>query len=356
LLRRTVVALMCLFASSANAAPMADLDAWTAARLMGVGANIGNTLENTTTWETGWGNPVITREFVQNLAKLGFKTVRLPVAWDTYAKDGRIAADKLARVGEVVDWITEAGMFCVVNIHWDGGWIDSSDQKRFAATYATFSVEAERKFQAYWHEIASYFAGRGERVLFEALNEETHFENAGSPRKAYETLARVNQLFIDTVRKTGGNNAQRLLIVTGYSTDFAKTASDEYRLPTDTVKNKLLISVHYYTPWTFAGMTQDESWGKVQRTWGSDSDVTELNRLFDAMQAFCKRNDIPAFVGEFGVTDVKEAPSRVRWMTAVAQAALSRKMVPVLWDTGGDLKRTPPHGASAALEQVLERL
>jgi endoglucanase len=103
-------------------------------------------------------------------------------------------------------------------------------------------------------------------------------------------------------------------------------------------------------------MIQDESWGKVQRTWGSASDVAELNRLFDAMQAFCKRNDIPAFVGEFGVTDVKEAASRVRWMTAVAQAALSRKMVPVLWDTGGDLKRTPPHGASPALEQVLEAL
>src|SRR5689334_11034388 len=72
----------------ASAAPMADLDAWSAARAMGIGANIGNTLDNTTHWETGWGNPRITRAFVANLAKLGFKTVRLPVAWDTYARDG----------------------------------------------------------------------------------------------------------------------------------------------------------------------------------------------------------------------------------------------------------------------------
>lgn len=335
---------------------MADLDAWSAAKAMGIGANIGNTLDNTTQWETGWGNPRITREFVENLAKLGFKTVRLPVAWDVYAHDGRIPGDKLARVAEVVDWITAAGMFCVVNIHWDGGWIDSSNRERFAATYATFSAEAERKYQAYWTQIAEYLRDRNEYLVFEALNEETHFEGAGSMDKAYETLTRVNQLFIDTVRKTGGNNARRLLIVTGYATDITKTVNRSYRLPRDPAPHKLLLSVHYYTPWNFAGMTKDESWGTVQRTWGSDADIAELNRLFDDLQEFCKRNDVPAFVGEFGVTDVKEPPSRVRWMTGVAKAALKRGMVPVLWDTGGDLKRAAPYGASPALSEALQQI
>ena len=337
-------------------APIEDLDAWQAAKLMGTGVNIGNTLDNTTQWETGWGNPRITREYVQNLAALGFRTVRLPVAWDTYARDGRIQADKLARVAEVVDWITATGMFCVVNIHWDGGWIDSSQKERFPNTFATFSAEAERKYQSYWNQIASYFAGRSDRLIFEALNEETKFEGAGSTRKAYDTLTRVNQLFIDTVRKTGGNNATRLLIVTGYATDITKTTSKEYTLPIDSVPHRLLISVHCYTPWQFVGMTEDASWGKMQPTWGSPADVAELNRLFDAMQEFCTRNDLPAFIGEFGVTDKKEKDSRVRWMTAVAEAALSRKMVPVLWDTGGDISRKPPHGASPALQEVLRKI
>jgi endoglucanase len=344
--------LLSLFLSSVAGA--AELDAWTAAKLMGKGVNIGNTLENTTIWETGWGNPRITREYVESLAKLGFKTVRLPVAWDTYASDGRIAPEKIARVGEVVDWITAAGMFCVVNIHWDGGWIDSSDQERFPETFATFSPEAERKFISYWTQIASYFAGRDERLIFEALNEETNFEGAGSSQKAFATLTRVNQLFIDTVRKTGGNNPKRLLIVTGYATDITKTTSSEYRLPVDSVPHRLLISVHYYTPWQFAGMTQDESWGKVALTWGTAREVAELNRLFDAMQEFCRRNDLPAFIGEFAVTDRKETPSRVRWMSAVVEAALSRKMVPVLWDTGGDISRKPPHAPSEALRAVLD--
>jgi len=340
----------------APAARAENLDAWSAAKLMGTGVNIGNTLENTTTWETGWGNPRITKEYVESLARLGFKTVRVPVAWDTYARDGRIPDDKLARVAEVVDWITASGMFCVVNIHWDGGWIDSSAKEKFPKTFATFSADAEAKYVSYWTQIAKYFADRNERLIFEALNEETNFEGAGSRTKAYATLTHVNQLFIDTVRKTGGNNATRLLIVTGYATDITKTASSDYVLPKDAVPHRLLISVHYYTPWQFAGMTQDESWGKMALTWGSTGDVAELNRLFDAMQEFCKHNDLPAFIGEFGVTDKKETASRVRWMSAVAEAALSRKMVPVLWDTGGDISRKPPYAPSEALSQVLRKL
>lgn len=329
------------------AEPFKELDAWDAAKLMGVGFNIGNTLENTTTWETGWGNPRITKAYVDSLAALGFKTIRLPVAWDTYARDGVIQPDKMARVSEVVDWITAAGMFCVLNIHWDGGWIDAGK---------TFGKEAERNYPAYWNQIATHFAGKSERLIFEALNEETDFEKAGSSRDAYATLTRVNQLFIDTVRKTGGNNAKRLLIVTGYSTDIAKTTNPDYVLPKDTPAHRLLISVHYYTPWQFAGMTQDESWGKMQLTWGSEADFAELNRLFDAMQEFTARNDRPAFIGEFGVTDKRELASRVRWMTAVAEAALSRKMIPVIWDTGGDISRHDPFSASPALEQVLDAL
>jgi endoglucanase len=342
-------------AGNAFSAPL-ELTAWDAAKQMGIGVNIGNTLENTTHWETGWGNPKITKEYVDSLAKLGFKTVRLPVAWDTYAKDGKIDPEKMKRVGEVVDWILGAGMFCVVNIHWDGGWIDSSNKEKLAKTYATFSQDAERKFPAYWTEIATQFADRGERLVFESLNEETHFDGAGSREKAYATLTRVNQIFIDTVRKTGGNNATRLLIVTGYSTDFEKTSDKLFALPKDTVPDRLLISVHYYTPWQFAGMTKDESWGKVQHTWGSEADIAQLNKLFDLMQEFTTRNDIPAFIGEFAPTTEKESASRVRYMNAIVDASLKRKMVPVLWETGGDISRKSPHNPSPALREVLDKV
>jgi endoglucanase len=336
--------------------PMTELDAWPAVARMSPGINIGNTLENVTLWETGWGNPPITEEYVRALAALGFKTVRLPVAWDTYAVEGRIQPDKFSRVSEVVDWITNAGMFCVLNIHWDGGWIDSSWEERYAPEVrARFTPQAEKKYRSYWQQIATHFAGKNEKLIFEALNEETKFENEGSLQKAYATLTRVNQLFIDTVRKAGGNNPKRLLVVTGYHTDITKTSDPLYALPKDTIPNRLFISVHYYTPWPFAGMTEDASWGKMAPTWGSPADEQELNRLFDKMRDFCTRNDIPAFIGEFNASEKKESASRVRWLSGVWQAAQSRKMVPVLWETGNDVSRHPPYEPKPDLREVLQR-
>ncbi|HKE95415.1 MAG TPA: glycoside hydrolase family 5 protein [Povalibacter sp.] len=345
--------LVCLASEPGQAEGRIELDAWTAVDLMSPGINIGNTLENTSAWETGWGNPPITRQFVERLAQLGFRTVRLPVAWDTYAVDGRIQADKLQRVAEVVDWITDAGMFCVLNIHWDGGWIDSGSKERFPKSYATFSAEAEQKYRSYWQQISSFFAGRGEKLIFEALNEETNFSNAGSQQKAYATLARVNQLFVDTVRGTGGNNSRRLLIVTGYGTDIEKTCNSDYRLPQDTLPGRLFISVHYYTPYQFCGLAEDADWGKVKPTWGGSEDSKQLDRLFGMLGEFSRRNDIPVFIGEFGVTNKRESASRIRWMSAVVTAARSRRMIPVLWDTGTDISRRKPYGASAELMQML---
>jgi hypothetical protein len=107
---------------------------------------------------------------------------------------------------------------------------------------------------------------------------------------------------------------------------------------------------------TADGLTEDASWGKMSPTWGSASDVAELDRLFDMMGDFCTRNDLPAFVGEFNASDGKESASRVRWMSAVANAALSRKMVPVLWDTGHEVSRLPPYAASPELLQLLQHL
>jgi len=345
-------------AAGADATPpplekMTELDAWAAVPLMTPGINIGNTMDNTTIWETGWGNPIISKDFVQGLAKLGFKTVRLPVAWNTYADEGKILPDKMARGREVVDWITGAGMFCVLDIHWDGGWIDSDVKEKYPQP-DTFSPDAEKKFKSYWEQISTFFAGKNEKLIFEALNEETNFSGEGSEQKAYATLTRVNQLFIDTVRKTGGNNDKRLLVVTGYSTDFKKTCSSEYKLPKDTLPHRLFISVHYYTPYTFCGLTEDAPWGKMQPSWGTPADESELGQLFDQMKGFCTVNDIPAFIGEFGVTNKKESASRIRWMSAVLNASISRKMVPVLWDTGTDVSRTGPFSASDDLLKALQ--
>jgi endoglucanase len=277
------------------------------------------------------------------------------VAWDTYAHNGQVDPDKIKRVAQVVDWITSEGMFAVVNIHWDGGWIDSDVRDKYPRTYHTFSLEAEAKFKSYWTQIATYFAGRDQHLIFEGLNEESNF---GDPpdKKAYATLGHVNQLFVDTVRATGGNNAKRLLIIAGYTTDIGKTATDTFIIPRDTVPHELLLSVHYYTPWPFVGMTKDESWGKMRTTWGTKEDLAELRSNFDKIEAYSKAKDIPVFVGEFGADFSKDQRSRAKWMLDVALTAHSRDMVPVLWDIGQDVARRPPFALSPALSFVLQQI
>jgi endoglucanase len=281
--------------------------------------------------------------------------VRLPVAWDTYADKGRITPKQFQRIDEVVGWILDAGMFCVLNIHWDGGWIDSGWKERYPDTYHTFSKEAERKFRSYWDQLARHYAKAGEKLIFEGFNEETSFDNEGSKKKAYATLTRVSQIFIDTVRKTGGNNARRLLIVPGYSTDIDKTCQEEFRLPRDTVPGKLFLSIHYYTPWPFVGMKEDASWGKMQLTWGTEEDTKLLTELFDRLSDFSVRNKVPIFLGEFSMCARRDKESSHRWTTSVFNAALKRNMVPVMWDTGGAVSRKEPFEPSATLSELMLR-
>lgn len=342
-------------ANSPQPKKMASLDAWTAVGQMTPGINIGNTFDSVAGWETGWGSPIITKEYIQSLANLGFKTVRLPVAWDTFADNGRITPQQFQRIDEVVGWILDAGMFCVINIHWDNGWIDSGWKERYPDTYHTFSREAEKKFRSYWEQLSRHYADKNEKLIFEGFNEETSFDNEGSKEKAYATLTRVSQLFIDTVRRTGGNNARRLLIVPGYSTDIDKTCQKEFRMPRDTVPGRLFLSIHYYTPWTFVGMKEDASWAKMQLTWGSEEDVKQLNELFDRLNDFTVRNNTPVFLGEFSLCSNKEKASSVRWTTSVFNAALKRKMVPILWDIGGAVSRRPPYAPSDHLSEVMLR-
>lgn len=315
------------------------------------GINIGNTLENTVEWEVGWGNPPITRQYIQTLAKLGFKSVRVPVAWDTYADNGQITPRQFNRVSEVVDWITEQGMYCVINIHWDGGWINSGwDQKYPPEVRHRLTPQAEEKFKSYWRQIATYFADKNEKLIFEGLNEESDFSQETQP---YETLNKLNQLFVDTVRQTGGNNAQRLLIIAGYTTDIDKTCRPEFRIPTDPTPDRLLLSIHYYTPWQFVGLDEDASWGKMIPTWGSQADFQQLNELFDRLETFSKQHRIPIYLGEFTVCSNKDPKYRQLWINSVFEAALKRKMIPVLWDTGSAVMRKPPYTPSAEVLNML---
>jgi len=321
--------------AGASGAAGAGVDAGAMVAAMGFGTNIGNTLENTASWETGWSQPLISEAYIQGMKSHGIKTVRVPVAWDTYASNGTIDATKTARVKEVVGWIIDAGMFAIVNIHWDNGWIDNEN----GSPPYQLTTAIKTKFAAYWQQIGKAFADVGNELILEGMNEEGRWTKDNMPYGTPDIppLNEMNQLFVDTVRAQGGANATRALLVAGFNTDIDKTCVTEFQLPTDPAgPGKLFLSLHYYTPYQFT-ILEDSS---AFTTWGTSEDQSQLDGLFTKLAAFSAERKVPVILGEFATTKMRASNYRVAWMTAVAKAALSRGIVPVLWDTGADISRS----------------
>jgi endoglucanase len=309
---------------------------------MGFGTNIGNTFDNTNEWEIGWGQPLVSQTYISGMASRGIKTVRVPVAWDTYATGGVIDSAKMSRIKQVVGWIEAAGMYSIVNIHWDGGWIfNEANANKYKLT-----DDVKTKFQSYWKQIASAFASVGPKLIFEGMNEEGQYWINGDPNGTpdYTALNTMNQLFVTTVRAQGGSNTTRALLIAGFSTDIDRTCVDAFKFPTDPAgADKLFLSLHFYSPSTFTILEDVASWGSPQTTWGSSTDKAALENLFGKLGTFSTTKKIPVILGEFAVTRGQKYPrdssSRIQWMEAVAKASFTRGIVPVLWDTGSEIRR-----------------
>lgn len=307
---------------------------------MELGINLGNTFESAgfsamtvTAYETAWGSPVITPKMIEGYAECGFGVLRIPVAWSNLMGDDYTINEKyLTRVKSVVNCALNAGLYVILNIHWDGGW------------WTGFAVPEEKdecmyKYERIWTQLTEAFRDYGDYLMFESLNEEGCWDTiwnrwGGSEGKdvAFGLLNEINQKFVDIVRASGGNNEQRHLLIAGYATDIEWTCDEFFKMPNDPA-GRIAVSVHYYTPSTFAILDQDAEWGKVQTNWGTDAEYKELNRNMDMMKEHFVDKGIPVIIGEYGsVTRGKEEGAVNRFLTAVCEAAYTRGMCPVLWD------------------------
>ncbi len=330
-----------------------ESDAKTLAAKMYAGWNIGNTLEaysGSTPSETAWGNPKITESYIQKIKALGFNAIRLPAAWNGYIENAetyKIKDSWLDRVNEVVGYCVNNDMYVIVNIHWDGGWLEEN------CTPAK-QTENNKKQKALWTQIANKLNHYDEHLLFAGANE-PNVENA----EQMTVLKSYLQTFIDAVRATGGNNAVRNLIVQGPKTDISTTNSLFGAMPTDVVANRLMAEVHYYNPWTFCGLEQDADWGKAAYFWGdykvpgsdrnaTSGDEAEMKSLFAKMKTQFVDKGIPVILGEYGAItmrtglgDLQEAhnKSRNQWDETATREAKNHGLVPFYWETGGVVNR-----------------
>lgn len=337
------------------------LTALEATRLMGNGINLGNTLEACDnnvgiktnaplSYETHWGQPKTTQAMIDGMKAAGFDTIRIPVAWMTnathlYEGDYTIDADYMDRVEEVVCYARKAGMYVIINDHWDGGWYGM-----FGSESAETRALAMEAYKGMWQQIAERFRDYSDYLIFESANEELggRFDE-NSPLycsdsvvtyltddERYALTNEINQTFVDVVRATGGNNATRFLLIAGYSTDINQTCDDRFQMPKDTADSKLMVSVHYYDPWSYCGASSAASATK----WGKVSDYEYMDQQLAKMTKFTEAG-YGVVIGEYGALPCSDGlkDNTLAYHTAFLDACTKYNLTNCLWDCSGLYKR-----------------
>lgn len=337
------------------------LTALEATRLMGNGINLGNTLEacdnnvgiktNTPlSYETHWGQPKTTQAMIDGMKAAGFDTIRIPVAWMTnathlYEGDYTIDADYMDRVEEVVRYARKAGMYVIINDHWDGGWYGM-----FGSESAETRALAMEAYKGMWQQIAERFRDYSDYLIFESANEElgTRFdENSAlycsdsvvtylTDDERYALTNEINQTFVDVVRATGGNNATRFLLIAGYGTNIDQTCDDRFQMPKDTAVSKLMVSVHYYDPWSYCGASSAVSATK----WGKVSDYEYMDQQLAKMTKFTEAG-YGVVIGEYGALPCSDGlkDNTLAYHTAFLDTCTKYNLTNCLWDCSGLYKR-----------------
>lgn len=342
---------------------------------MGLGWNYGNSLDqaidtskmsdeekakvNVKYCETSANNLVLTQKNVDTLKQYGFRNVRIPVAWSNLMD---ISEDKmtytinegyLQRVEQVINYCLNDGMYAIVNIHYDGDWWG-----QFGDADESVRKQAWARFRQIWTQVSNRYRDYSDRLIFESANEELgdrlndNWVKRDTNNKTgvltvdeqYETMNKINQEFVNIVRKSGGNNEKRYLLIAGYSTNIERTCDDRFVMPTDPIKengvSKLSVSVHYYTPWNYCGGSeyhQVEGGAARLYDWGTDEDIKAMHAELDKMSKFTEQG-YGVIIGEYGV-QTTAADGIANYIYEMGQYALEKGMIPVLWDNGGWFNR-----------------
>jgi endoglucanase len=314
-----------------------------------LGFNIGNTLE-AIGGETAWGNPQVTQAFVDKVKASGFTAIRIPCSFDQYANQStaKIQDAWLERVRQVVQYCVNNGLYVILNIHWDGGWLENN-----VTTRAQSAVNAKQK--AFWEQIATKMRDFDEHVMFASANEPNVSDATGM-----SVLLSYHQTFVNAVRSTGGRNTYRVLVLQGPSTNIDHSSNLMNTLPNDPTPNRTMVEIHYYEPFQFTALSSDATWGNMFYYWGqgnhSSIEPTRnatwgeedfLLTQFPKMKAKFVDKGIPVILGEYGAyrrttpLDMEKHQASVDyWLKIVTQQAVANGCEPFYWDTGGLISRS----------------
>lgn len=315
-------------------AEMRDISASDLVKEMKIGFCLGNTMDSTIgkmnadpfEYETGWGNEKTTPEAVKGIADAGFNVFRIPVSWGEHLSgDGKYTIDKawMDRVNEIVDYAIDQGMFVILNTH---------HEEWLFPDAAHFESNRDELIKI-WEQIAERFAGYNEKLIFEGLNEPrkrgTVYEWNGGDDEGHEYVNKLNAVFVDTVRKSGGNNSKRCLMIPTYAANASEKAFAAMEIPEN--DDRIIVSVHAYIPYPFAlaDNSSTDYWSS------SDTSCTaEIDNLMAALKMYFLDRNTPVILGEMGCVNRNNTENRADWARYYISKAREYGIPCLWWDNG----------------------
>lgn len=258
----------------------------------------------------------------------GIDTVRVPVTWyehmnpDTYEIDDTW----MDRVEEVVNYVLDDDMYCILNVHHDtgeNGWLKATNDNL---------AQKEAMFTAIWEQVSANFADYGDKLLFEGYNEildESANQWYNPSSEACPISNELNQIFVNVVRKSGGNNAKRNLICNTYCAGANREITSQFVLPNDTVNDRLIVETHIYQPFPFTSETYPDI-----TTWDSAS----LDMYVDNIYNQFVKNGTPVIIGEFGCANKNNIDQITSWAKYYVEKCTGYGIPCIWWDNGSQYK------------------
>ncbi len=324
---------------------------------LGVGINIGNALDShglreyhpeasDLEYETYWGNPEITEELFICIKEAGFSTVRIPITWqDHMTSDGTINEEWMERVQEVVDMALAQELYVIINTHHEE-WLDLQPEKE---------EEIIMRYRSVWTQIAERFQTYDSGLLFEGMNEprlrNSDYEWTEGTKELREMINRLNAVFVETVRKSGGENESRYLLISPYASNHLEDVMKELEVP----RGNTIVSIHMYAPYTFC---QDED---GMYTWDMNDEevigyMTEIQTYFANMNSFFVKKGVPVMVTEFGCKDKQNTAERVAWVQFYKEQADKYGIPCIWWDNGSNYQIMDRENYSWVYPQIKDEL
>lgn len=287
-----------------------------------------------------WSNDVLDKEVIQAsdfqlLKQLGFKSVRLPVAFEHFQTNNINIQKVIKHVDEIFRFCQLYGLKLIICYH-SGNLNENTYLTETPAVIDLWTMLAKK----YIHQSA-------DNLFFELYNEPPHMNPDIWKDAAYNIVTAIRKIDKTRTLIVGASNYNSI-----YELSRTEPMADE----------NIIYTFHFYEPFFFTH--QGAAWigdqvattgvpfpynehsfpplnSRAKNTWGetnyyqyrTDGNEQSVKDKLQIVKNWGLKYDVPLLCGEYGVYNKYADPdSRCRYIKAVRQTLKAMKIPGILWD------------------------